>query len=390
MSAVQALARPAVQAALARDPAAVDRQLGPVRRIVVFRALVLGDMVCATPALRALQRRFPEATLTLVGLPWARDWAARQTCIDDFIAFPGHPSLPESQLDLVAWPAFLAGVRARHFDLAVQLHGSGSVTNALVREWHAGHLAAFHEPDQADPDPGLGMPWPVAGTEVERLLSLVEGLGARHLVPARERVRLDFPLWPADSQEAARVLGSHGQDAGDAGQRYICIHPGSQLPSRRWPVERFAQVADALLDALEAGPAAPRPAIVITGQTKEAELAAALRATMKHPAIDLSGQTTLWALGALIRDAALLVCNDTGVSHIAAALGTPSVVISNGSDARRWSPHDRRLHRVLWSNTPCRPCMHAQCPHDQACAKDIPTQAVLEEALALWKATHPG
>jgi len=79
----------------------------------------------------------------------------------------------------------------------------------------------------------------------------------------------------------------------------------------------------------------------------------------------------------LIDDADALVCNDTSVSHIAAALGCPSVVISCGADVARWAPLDTARHRVLWQALPCRPCAHASCPIGHPCAEAITPEAVL-------------
>jgi ADP-heptose:LPS heptosyltransferase len=76
-----------------------------------------------------------------------------------------------------------------------------------------------------------------------------------------------------------------------------------------------------------------------------------------------------------------VVCNDTGVSHVAAALGTASVVVSCGADVSRWSPLDRERHAVLWQLTPCRPCSFARCPYDHECAKAV-TPAMVIAAIA--------
>jgi ADP-heptose:LPS heptosyltransferase len=93
-------------------------------------------------------------------------------------------------------------------------------------------------------------------------------------------------------------------------------------------------------------------------------------------AVDLSGQTSLGTLAALLSESRLLVCNDTGVSHVAAAVGTRSVVIACGSDTARWAPLDDSRHRVLAHEIACRPCAHVECPVGHPCALAISVDAV--------------
>src|SRR5690606_31992826 len=144
----------------------------------------------------------------------------------------------------------------------------------------------------------------------------------------------------------------------------------AQLASRRWRPSRFAAVADALH--------ASGRTVVLTGTPAEAELVAGVARRMRAPAIDLSGRTTLWTLGALLERAEFILCNDTGISHVAAALARPSVVVSSGSDVARWAPLERRLHEVLWQDMPCRPCSHSDCPcASHECAEAVTVQDVL-------------
>ena len=81
-------------------------------------------------------------------------------------------------------------------------------------------------------------------------------------------------------------------------------------------------------------------------------------------------------LGAAIKNARLLISNDTGVSHIAAGVHTPSIVVSSGADVERWAPLDQDLHKVFWHDVPCRPCAYVTCPFDHACAKGVDVETV--------------
>jgi ADP-heptose:LPS heptosyltransferase len=331
---------------------------GDIERIAVFRALMLGDMLCAQPALRALRCAWPQAEITLIGLPWAQALAERWPCVDRFVAFPGHPGLPESPAADDQLPMFLAAMRAQHFDLALQMHGNGTITNGIVASLGARRTAAFVTDDAPTHDVPIAVRWPEHGQEIERCLALVDRLGL-----PRRGLHLELPLRDDERHDAAVLAGT---------RPYAIVHPGARWPSRRWPVERFAAVADALAER--------GLAIAITGSAAEAPIAHALAAAMQHPAVDLTGRTSLWVLGALVERAQLVVCNDTGISHVAAATGTRSVVVACGSDVSRWAPLDGERHRVLWAGVPCRPCGHEHCPTAHECALAVDADAAISAA----------
>jgi ADP-heptose:LPS heptosyltransferase len=120
---------------------------------------------------------------------------------------------------------------------------------------------------------------------------------------------------------------------------YVCIHAGARASDRRWPPERFAAVADVL--------AASGLQAVLTGTAAEAPLTRAVAAAMRTQPIDLTGKTSLGTLGAVLKNARLLLSNDTGISHVAAALQVPSVIIA-GFDTSRWAPLNHNRHRVVY------------------------------------------
>jgi len=332
-------------------------------KIAVVRALQLGDLLCAVPALRALHEEFPAARLSLVGLPWAREFAERfRRYLFDFVEFPGFPGLPEHECNVSAVPRFFDEMNRRRFDLVLQMHGSGEITNPLVVLMGGQRVAGYCRKGAYRPDAERFLEWNEREHEVRRCLRLAEHVGA----PSRGS-HLEFPLTAQDWAEW-NCLGLEAHS-------YAVVHPGSQLPSRRWPAERFARVADALAD--------DGLRIVVTGTHAEKPLTQAVLAQMQAPARDLSGDTSVGGLAAVIARARLLVSNDTGVSHIAAAVGTPSVIVSCGSDPARWAPLDGRLHHVLHQPVECRPCAHAVCPIGHPCALGVSVNDVLSEVRRL-------
>lgn len=313
------------------DPPLLKRM--KIERLAVFRALQIGDMLCAVPALRAIRVALPEAHITLVGLPWAAQFAERfHRYVDDFVAFPGHPAFPEQAAREDRLPAFYDEMRSRHFDLALQMHGSGQVSNRIVAEFGAKAVAGCVAPGAPCADPASFIEYPEEGPEPLRLLRLAEHIGA----PAADS-RLEFPL----TEEDERELRESGLSANLESGSYICIHPGARIRDKCWPPARFAEVADTLAGEFGLG-------IVLTGSAKEADLTAAVAGHMRNQPIDAAKPISIGAMAALMSRARLLVCNDTGVSHIAAGLRLPSVVVFSKADMQRWAPLDQERHRCIW------------------------------------------
>ncbi len=301
------------------------------QRVKVFRALQLGDMLCAIPALRALRAALRDAEIELIGLPWAKCLVERfPAYLDRFREFPGYPGLPEREPDVLAIPYFLGRLQSERYDLTLQLHGAGVVTNPLVTLFGSRHIAGFFKPGHFVPDPERYLPYPDRGLEIHRLLALVKFLGAPDCGD-----HLEFPVHETDRQEARNLVEQRDSRPG----RYVCMHVGASVAQRRWSLERFGAVARGLTRA--------GYPILLTGSLNERELTGPLAVDPHLHAVDLAGKTSLGALAALLESACLLISNDTGVSHLAAALGTPSVILSTDDNPARWAPGDTERHRVL-------------------------------------------
>jgi ADP-heptose:LPS heptosyltransferase len=284
----------------------------------------LGDLLCAVPALRAIRLAEPSAHVTFIGLPsgaWLRDRFPGY--VDEWLPCSSCPGLPESTPDPVAHEQFLADARAARFDLAVQLHGDGRVTNAFTASLGASRWGGLRRPGDDDTNPLLAELLP-RRHEVERCADAVRAVG----IDVRD-LRLEFPIRPGDREELNAVLGPSGPSV-------AVVHPGASRPDRCWSASSFAAIADHLARRVDR--------VVLTGGPGEADIVAAVTARMAARPIDLAGRTSVGGLAALLARAGVLVSNDTGVAHLAGAVGTPSVTVFAGSDRRRWAVRGAR-HR---------------------------------------------
>ncbi len=326
------------------------------RRVVVVRALKgLGDFLCVVPALRALRAAAPQAHVTLVGLSSSQALVSRYSkYVDELLPFPGFPGIPESPVDAAGLPAFFADAQARSFDLALQMHGNGALTNPFTVMLGAKATAGYCAPGAYCPDPERFLALNESDHEVRRWLRLLNHLG----VPSFGE-ELEFPLHESDWA----ALRSVPEAGALSGSKFVAVHAGATEPARRWSPEHFAAAADFF--------ARDGYRVVLTGTAEEAPIAEQVASRMRYSALNLAGRTNLGAMAALLSRASLLVSNDTGVSHLAAALRVPSVIVFIASDPFRWAPLDHELHRVVG--------------RDGLSPDEVGTDAVLREAYRLLK-----
>ena len=272
-----------------------------MRRLLVLRALGLGDLLVAVPALRALRRRYPEHRLVLAG-PAALDPLARATgAVDE--------TLPTASPEALSW------ADRPPPDVVVNLHGVGPQSHCALDATRPRHRIGLRAPGWAGPD------WAditrAHHHERERWCAVVEAFG----------VCAD----PTDYTLNGRVPGAGGD---------VVVHPGAAYGAKRWPAERFARVAARLADEGHR--------VVVTGSGPEVPLArdVAQRGGLSAERV-LAGRTDIAGLLDVVAGAALVVCGDTGIAHLATALGTPSVVLFGPEPPDRWGPPDGGPHVVL-------------------------------------------
>lgn len=275
--------------------------------LLALRALGLGDLLAAVPALRALRRSFPAHTLVLAAPAPLEPLARAAGAADAVVA--AEPLEP--------LPPVLVGAA-----VAANLHGRGPESHRVLLAARPRRLLAFAHEDVPE---SAGLPdWRPGEHEVDRWCRLLGEAG----VPADPTdLRLDRDRLPSGAPARGATL----------------LHPGAASGARRWPADRFAAVARRERRAGRR--------VVLTGAPAEAPLARAIAAAAGLP-VDavLAGRTGLLELAAHVADAARVVCGDTGVAHLATALGTPSVVLFGPTPPGEWGPRiDRRRHRALWA-----------------------------------------
>ncbi|GHH45620.1 glycosyltransferase family 9 protein [Streptomyces candidus] len=286
------------------DPPAQDRL-----RALVLRALGLGDLLAVVPALRALRRQLPDHEIVLAA-PERLTGPAMATGLVDRV-------LPTSAAGR-AVPAALAWTGPAP-DIAVDLHGNGPPSHLLLQRLRPGRLFAYAHPGT----PGIAGPaWREDEHERDRWCRLLSWYG----------VRAD----PADVRIPPPDVASPAPGA-------VVVHPGADAGARRWPPERFAAVARELT--------ARGHRVVVTAGAGEDTLAryVAARAGLSADAV-LGGtrDVPFDVLSALVAHARCVLVGDTGLAHLATALGTPSVVLFGPVSPRLWGPVADARHRALW------------------------------------------
>lgn len=344
-----------------------------VKRILVIKPAALGDVLFATPSLAALRAGYPQAHTTLAVGRWSRDVAENNPDVDSVLDC-GNFGTPGRYGPRDVW-RFVRQIARGRFDLAVVLDRSPRVA---MTPWLAGipHRAGIDSLGR-----GFALtvrvPWDRPRHEVELMLDVVRALGLDVRTP-----QLKFQPSEESDRSAERMMEEWHL------RRHfpvVIIHPGGasnpgmDLPAKRWPAPRFAQLADRLVEETGAR-------IVIVGHGADAPLARQVRMAMRHPSVDLVGQTSISQLAALLKLCHLYVGNDSMPLHLAVAMGTPVVGMFGPTDPAINGPYNARgaglVSATACSQTrPFAPGPITSCPNCR-CVE----QVTVENA---WQAAAP-
>jgi heptosyltransferase-2 len=333
-------------------------------KIVVRGANWIGDAVMTIPALRALRSAYPDASIDLYTRQWAEGVFRDADFVDEVIPI-------NSKHFFIQAPE----LRSRRFDLAILF--PNSFESALVarlagipqRLGYATQHRGFLLTDRVQvPD------WKARVHESRYYLNLVEsisGTGSVDLDPS-------LPVSGHRRRAGKELLRSNG-----VGENALVIGFGAGSTNslaKRWPAENFARLADLLTENYGA-------AVVLLGAGNEADVSTSVTMAARSNLIDLTGKTDLGTATALLSELDVFISNDMGLAHIAAAVGTPTIVIFGPTNDVTTRPLGRKVV-IIREPVECSPCMLRECPIDHRCMTRISPERVFETAAKMLETRH--
>ncbi len=327
-------------------------------KILISRLDRIGDVVLSLPAVSAVRKRFPNATISLVVRPSVAPLIEGHPDIDEVI--PYRYEKGGRHAGLQGGRRFLREIVSRRFDVALILHPS---TRAMLVPFLAGipyrvgldagpsFLLTRRTPDRRRE--GLKH-------ESDYALDVVRAFD----VEPRERVLPSLPVHADEDADVTELLLAAGVSGREG---IIAVHPGASCPSKRWPVERFAELAKRIADATGCR-------IAVIGGRGEKALGERLTGLIGSSAVDLTDRLDLRHLAAFLKRCETLVSNDSGPVHVAAAVGTRVLVIFGrsqpGLGMRRWRPLGEG-HAAIRKDVGCVVCLAHACPIEFECLKAV-------------------
>jgi heptosyltransferase-2 len=343
---------------------------GDTRKVLIRGTNWVGDAVISIPALREIRRIFPDAHISLLVRPWVRDIYSAVDFVDEVLDYDKNGI----HRGVLGRRKLAAALKDRHFDLAILLQNA---FEAAFLAWSARipHRIGYARDGRSllltracRIDPGL--------RRVHQAYYYLGILSAMGWLPQRIWEQNDYPLSIAvgvrdeDAAAARQILTSAGIRRGDT---IVGVNPGAYYgPAKRWFPDRYAAVLDALARRFGVR-------IVIFGSPEDRRVAEEVAAGMNHAPVILAGRTTLGQLMGLIQQCRLLITNDSGPMHLAAALNVPQLAIFGSTSEVATGPLSAKAV-VIKRPVDCNPCFLRECPTDFRCMKCISVEQVIEEA----------
>ena len=336
------------------------------KKIMVRATNWIGDAVMSLPAIEALHIEFPSSEIVVVAKPWVSELYQNHPAVSRQIVYDAEGE----HRGIRGFWRLVRELRAERFDAAILLQNA---FQAGWMAWQAGiplRVGYARDGRSSLLNEAVEVPSPAAyGHQSDYYLQLLFRSGIIEKPQPVEEVRLHL----ADSERrwSARQL----QVLGLGGRRFLAgICPGASFgPAKRWLPDRYAKLADRLIDALGAD-------VLIFGSRAEGPLAEGVAHAMEHTPVLVAGKTTLREFMALLARCHLVITNDSGPMHVSAALQIPVLAVFGSTDERATGPLGHQV-RIIKHQVECSPCGLRQCPIDFRCMTGVSVDRVYKAAL---------
>ncbi len=345
--------------------------------ILIVKTSAIGDVIHTLPALNALRRKYPESRI---------DWLVEEAAADVVI---GHRALDAVLVSRrKAWirdlkqgrvlaayrgfAGFVKKLRVTEYDLLIDFQGllKSGIFVGLAR---AKRKVGFGKGMEHAECSYLFLNEPIPPVNMDQHAAIRELLLLKAIGIESEEIVFDLPVTDEQREKIEYLLAAEGIDPA---KPLVAINPMTTWETKHWRNDRFARVADALLDK--------GMAVVFSGGPQDVRGIEEIRGAMVGKAASLAGRTTLKELAALYERVAVLITTDTGPMHLAAAAGAPVVALFGPTAPWRTGPFGEG-HRILRADIACSPCLKRQCDRDHACMTQITVDQVVQAALAVSK-----
>ncbi|MDD5596211.1 MAG: lipopolysaccharide heptosyltransferase II, partial [Candidatus Omnitrophica bacterium] len=341
----------------------------PFKRILIARTDRIGDVVLSTPVIKAIRENYPHAYIAVLVSPYAKEIVEGNPYLDEVIVYDKD----KLQRGLMGSIKFARLLKKKKFDLALILHPNNRthlITFFAAIPRRLGYDRKFHRllTDKIKHTKQLGQKH-----ETEYTLDFIRYLG---IEPASKS--LYMPIKKESEEKVDKLFEELSILKTD---KLLAVHPAASCPSRIWPNDRFAAVADKLIEKYGFK-------VLILAASKDKALAEEVKKHMSHQAINLAGETSISMLASVLKRCQLFISNDSGPVHIAAALGTPVISIFGrnqpGLSPLRWAPLGPKA-RTIHKNVGCVECLAHNCLKGFACLKAIKVEEVISIADEILK-----
>ncbi len=327
------------------------------RKFLIVRTDRIGDVVLSLPVPEAIKRKYPNSQVSMMVSPYTKDLLTHNPWVDEIIT--------DDQAGFKGILKLVKSLRSKRFDVAVLLRPTlrlavllflSGIKVRIGTGYRAYQFLFNHKIYQHRKT--------IEKHELEYNLNMLAPLG----IPYEEMMPRIY-LLPKEEEFSSRIFDNLNLKKEDI---KIVIHPGSKNSSLNYPLEKFALLADKLIEGFSAK-------VILTGDKKELKLSERMKGSMRNQPVDLSGKTDLRGLCSLLKQADLLICSSTGPMHMAAALGTPVVALFSPlfvASPKRWGPCGKGHQVVMPPLKTCYRCEPKKCPYFNCLEKIEPDEII--------------